>query len=747
MLAAMALESGRTGGTPRGRGTGSSARARTGGGPRSASGERPGGERPSEERHSPPRGGNSNRGGNSDRGRSSSRVRDSSRAGRPERARANGQPATGSRAGRGSTGMRAGTTRWDGTGQWGGAGQADRVGSSNSRYGRPGPGAGPSRRSSAGGDDARLGQRANTGEMTRMSSASPRPGGRGSGGGGTFNRSRAAARPFDQSNRERGSWPSRTASSGAPGRPASPARGARPRPYAEAESFDSQRSGQGPRWGRSFDPRGNGPSFDPSGNGRSFDPRGNGRRQEPAWRSDTGGSRTGGQSGRGQFERGPNVDRGARRYEGDGPRGIQRQVGRGSTSASVYEGDSSRGFPRQAGRGSTSGSRYAGSRYAGGRGDADRETGRQGTSTRRNTGEAPAVGGRARDGRAVSRGGYGPDRGVRDGGRDFGRDAGNNAWRPAPRRTVPKGWGSVTRHGVRELDYDGGSASAIWSRTQERARAESGRPSSVTAAKPVVRDSFTYEPSSPSDSGGWAATLVETVPASSSPRRSSKSPGPKARATKDREAPRKRVSASRPAFPQQGGTGEGLDHKVGALLGDATRAYSADRYQDALRILRRLSTQAPTSAPVKELLGLTLYRLGKWPLAVRELQAHHELSGSYDQFPVIADCHRATRRYAEADAVWAELRKASPSAEVIAEGRMVAAGCLADQGDLKGAVELLEGSLKRSKPRPQHLRQWYALADLYERAGELSRARDLFAQIADVDPTAYDVRQRLVALG
>ncbi len=132
---------------------------------------------------------------------------------------------------------------------------------------------------------------------------------------------------------------------------------------------------------------------------------------------------------------------------------------------------------------------------------------------------------------------------------------------------------------------------------------------------------------------------------------------------------------------------------------------------------------------------------------MRELQAHHELSGSYDQFPVIADCHRATRRYAEADAVWAELRKASPSAEVIAEGRMVAAGCLADQGDLKGAVELLEGSLKRSRPRPLHLRQWYALADLYERAGELSRARDLFVQIAGVDPTAYDVRQRLVALG
>jgi tetratricopeptide (TPR) repeat protein len=185
---------------------------------------------------------------------------------------------------------------------------------------------------------------------------------------------------------------------------------------------------------------------------------------------------------------------------------------------------------------------------------------------------------------------------------------------------------------------------------------------------------------------------------------------------------------------------------VTAKLADATRAYSADRYHDALRMLRKLSSQAPTSGPVKELLGLTLYRLGKWPLALRELEAHHQLSGSYDQFPVIADCYRALRRYDEADATWAALRQASPSPEVIAEGRLVAAGSLADQGDLRGAVKLLEVSLRRSKPKGFHVRQWYALADLYERAGELPRARDLFTRIAAADPDAYDVRQRLIGL-
>jgi tetratricopeptide (TPR) repeat protein len=159
-------------------------------------------------------------------------------------------------------------------------------------------------------------------------------------------------------------------------------------------------------------------------------------------------------------------------------------------------------------------------------------------------------------------------------------------------------------------------------------------------------------------------------------------------------------------------------------LGDAARAYANDRYADALRALRKLASEAPGSPAVKELLGLTLYRLGKWPLAARELEAYHKLCGSYDQFPVLADCYRAMRRYPESEAVWSELRKASPSAEV-----MVAA---ARRGVRKADLA--------------HLRQWYALADLYERAGEIPRARDLFKRIASEDPEAYDVRHRLGAL-
>jgi tetratricopeptide (TPR) repeat protein len=44
------------------------------------------------------------------------------------------------------------------------------------------------------------------------------------------------------------------------------------------------------------------------------------------------------------------------------------------------------------------------------------------------------------------------------------------------------------------------------------------------------------------------------------------------------------------------------------------------------------------------------------------------------------------------------------------------------------------------------LRLWYALGDLYERAGEIPHARELFRRVAAVDPDLADVAQRVAAL-
>jgi len=180
----------------------------------------------------------------------------------------------------------------------------------------------------------------------------------------------------------------------------------------------------------------------------------------------------------------------------------------------------------------------------------------------------------------------------------------------------------------------------------------------------------------------------------------------------------------------------------------AAEAFDGERYTEARRILRPIATEAPAAATVRELLGLVHYRLGKWKEAIAELEAFRELTGSTEQHPVLADCYRALRRWTQVDELWDELREASPSAELVAEGRIVTAGALADQGRLRDAIRLLEKGWRVPKrPATHHLRRAYALADLYERASDVPRARGLFAWIAQVAPDFADVDQRLDHLG
>jgi predicted Zn-dependent protease len=179
----------------------------------------------------------------------------------------------------------------------------------------------------------------------------------------------------------------------------------------------------------------------------------------------------------------------------------------------------------------------------------------------------------------------------------------------------------------------------------------------------------------------------------------------------------------------------------------AADAYSRDHERDALRLLRPLRDALPESPSVRELLGLSHYRLGHYPAATKELEAFVELSSSVEQHPVLMDCYRAQRRWRKVDACWRELTSASPGADVVTEGRIVAAGALADRGRLDEAISLLTRADKKvAKPKPYHLRLWYALADLEERAGNVPRARALFDRVRREDAGFADVAERLAGL-
>jgi len=183
-------------------------------------------------------------------------------------------------------------------------------------------------------------------------------------------------------------------------------------------------------------------------------------------------------------------------------------------------------------------------------------------------------------------------------------------------------------------------------------------------------------------------------------------------------------------------------------LMEAAAAFEAERYKDARRLLVPLAGRYPGASSVRELYGLTLYRLGEYARAIKELDAFAAKTGSKGQHPVLMDCHRAAGRWDDVERLWHELRDASPSGEVVTEGRIVMAGALADQGRLREALTLLQkGPVEPKRPKPHHLRLWYALADLEEKAGNVPRARALFDQVRRSDASFADVAERLSALG
>ena len=182
-------------------------------------------------------------------------------------------------------------------------------------------------------------------------------------------------------------------------------------------------------------------------------------------------------------------------------------------------------------------------------------------------------------------------------------------------------------------------------------------------------------------------------------------------------------------------------------LMEAAKAFERERYKDADRHLKQLVDQAPEVPAVRELYGLNLYRLGRWQAAAKQLEVFRQQTGSVEQNPVLADSYRALGRHAKADKLWNELRSADAPGELVTEGRIVAGGSLADRGDIAGAIRLLEkGPVQVKRPKAHHLRLWYALADLYERAGDTPKARELFKRVAANEPDFADAAERAAAL-
>lgn len=183
------------------------------------------------------------------------------------------------------------------------------------------------------------------------------------------------------------------------------------------------------------------------------------------------------------------------------------------------------------------------------------------------------------------------------------------------------------------------------------------------------------------------------------------------------------------------------------VFSESAGAFTAEQYDEAIRLGEQAKHIALRSATVRELLGLAYYRTGKWREAARELAAFRRISGSTDQNPVIADCYRALGRPEKAVEICAEIDDRAPPS-IRYEGAIVAGGALADMKRLDEAIARLEQlDLRPAAAQEHHLRAWYVLADLLERKGRFTQAREWFEAVAAADPDLTDASDRVAGLG
>ena len=181
----------------------------------------------------------------------------------------------------------------------------------------------------------------------------------------------------------------------------------------------------------------------------------------------------------------------------------------------------------------------------------------------------------------------------------------------------------------------------------------------------------------------------------------------------------------------------------------ALQAFEAHRYEEARKILNPMAKEYSEVSAVHEMLGLCLYRAGQWKRGLQELETAVALNPDWIfNHPVIEDCHRALGNHTMVEKYWRELAEASPHPELLAEGRIVMAGSLADRKQYEEALRLMEKSAGEiARPAEYNLRQWFVIADLYDKQGNVILARHFFERIARFDPQFVDVAERLSTLG
>lgn len=169
-------------------------------------------------------------------------------------------------------------------------------------------------------------------------------------------------------------------------------------------------------------------------------------------------------------------------------------------------------------------------------------------------------------------------------------------------------------------------------------------------------------------------------------------------------------------------------------LSRAMESFVDERYPSACTDLRKAKELSPRSATIRELLGLSAYRSGKWEEALRELRTFRRITGDLIHYPVEMDCLRALDRPEDVIKSWERLSEYDISATINNEARVVYASFLLDQGRPRDAWPVIKPGRLVAAPTSGELRRWFVAARVAYEAGDEDAARRLVAALDEQEP-------------
>jgi tetratricopeptide (TPR) repeat protein len=178
-------------------------------------------------------------------------------------------------------------------------------------------------------------------------------------------------------------------------------------------------------------------------------------------------------------------------------------------------------------------------------------------------------------------------------------------------------------------------------------------------------------------------------------------------------------------------------HKLAAAtehLQKAARAFADGRHGISLAEAEAAKELSPREATIRELIGLSAYRLGRWDKALRELRAFRRFTGETIHVPVELDVLRALDRPADVEDLWSQFQRFDADRETRDEAKVVFGSFLLDLGEDRRAWEVTGPQRLDPEPGESELRVWYVAARAAARIGDRATARRLYETIMGTDP-------------